>query len=295
MLDLKQFGFLALWSPYFFLFISLFTILFFYIAIKKRHLFPGKEPITVWESIGFIFTMLLVYIVKGSPIDLLGHLMFTFHMVQMAILNLVIPPLLILFVPDWMWQRIITLPFIRQIFRFFTKPIVALLFFNGMFSFYHVPLIFDFMKTDIIYHSTYTLFLFIVAFFMWWPLLNKVEKKQLNGLQKAFYLVADSVLITPACALIIFSPQAFYESYTNVEVWLQSLALCVPVRTLENLNLPGPEIFNLLPAHVDQQAGGVIMKVLQEIIYATVLYRSIKEWFRQEREKELTSTYDRWN
>lgn len=287
MFNLRQFGFVALWSPYFFLFVALITILFFYLAIKKRSLFPGKQALTVKEGIGIIFTMLLLYIVKGSPIDLLGHLMFTFHMVQMAILNLMIPPLLIAFVPNWMWERILSLPVVRSLFHVFTKPIIALIFFNGMFSFYHVPFIFDFMKTNFFYHTGFTVLLFIAAFFMWWPLINTVEKKQLHGLQKALYLVADSVLITPACALIIFSSHAFYETYTNAELWLQSLTLCVPIGTLTNLNLAGPELFNLLPAHVDQQAGGVAMKIMQELIYATVLYRSIKEWFRKEQEKEL--------
>ncbi len=287
MLNLRQFGFVALWSPYFLLFVALISYLFFYLAIKKRSLFPGKEPLSVREGVGFLFVMVLLYIVKGSPVDLLGHLMFTFHMIQMAILNLIIPPLLIAFVPDWMWERLLSFRFIRGLFRFFTRPVVALLFFNGMFSFYHIPFIFDFMKTDFFYHTGFTLLLFIAAFFMWWPLINTVEKKQLSGLQKALYLVADSVLITPACALIIFSPEAFYETYTNAELWLQSLTLCVPVGTLAHLNLGGPELFNLLPAHVDQQAGGVAMKLMQEFIYLTVLYRSIKAWFRQEQERKL--------
>ena len=287
MLNLRQFGFVALWSPYFLIFVVFVTSLFFYLATKRRDLFPGKERLTVKEGIGFSFTMLLLYIIKGSPVDLLGHLMFTFHMIQMAILNLIIPPLLIAFVPNWMWERVLALPVVRSIFRFFTRPLIALIFFNGMFSFYHIPFIFDFMKTDFFYHTGFTVLLFISAFFMWWPLMNTVEKKQLSGLQKALYLVADSVLITPACALIIFSSHAFYETYTNAELWLQSLTLCVPTGTLSTLNLGGPELFNLLPAQVDQQAGGVAMKIMQEFIYVTVLYRSLREWFRKEQEKEL--------
>ena len=39
--------------------------------------------------------MVLLYLIKGSPIDLMGHLMFKCHMVQMAFLLFIIPPLLI--------------------------------------------------------------------------------------------------------------------------------------------------------------------------------------------------------
>ena len=44
--QLEQFGFRALWSPYLFIFIVLVIGGFFYLAIKKRHLFEGNEPLT---------------------------------------------------------------------------------------------------------------------------------------------------------------------------------------------------------------------------------------------------------
>ncbi|MCQ6281626.1 cytochrome c oxidase assembly protein [Bacillus sp. EB600] len=38
----------------------------------------------------------------------------------------------------------------------FTRPIFALILFKGFFSFYHVPLIFDVIKTNVWLHSGYT-------------------------------------------------------------------------------------------------------------------------------------------
>ena len=224
--QLEQFGFRALWSPYFLLFIVLIIGLFFYLAIKKRHLFDGEKKLTSKQGYLFIFTLFLIYIIKGSPIDLLGHLSFTFHMVQMAFLYLLVPQLLIFSIPPWMWKKILSFSVIRRLFNFFTKPLIALVLFNGMFSFYHIPLIFDLVKTDIFYHAIYTVFLFIFAIFMWWPLINCVEAKQMSGLKKVAYLFADSVLITPACALIILNNQPMYETFTNMQNWIQSLELC---------------------------------------------------------------------
>ncbi|WAA13716.1 cytochrome c oxidase assembly factor CtaG [Fervidibacillus halotolerans] len=287
MLRLDQFGFVALWSPYFLLFIAFVTALFFYIANRKQHWFQGAGPLELRHKILFPTAMFMIYIMKGSPIDLLSHLMFTFHMVQMAILNLLVPPILIIGVPVWMWKRIITLPVVRPLFSFFTKPLVALIGFNGVFSLYHVPAILDFIKMNIWIHGGYTSLLFIFAFFMWWPLLNRVEEsRQLSGLKKMGYIFADSALITPACALIIFNPTPMYETYTNTELWIKSLELCVPTDTLSTLDLPGPEAFNLLPLNVDQQLGGVVMKILQEIIYGTVLFKVIIDWFKKEAEDD---------
>lgn len=290
MIRLEQFGFRALWSPYFCLFLLVLTLIFFYVAKKQRQRFEGSELLTKKEGILFIFTMLLLYIIKGSPIDLLGHLMFTFHMIQMAFLYLLIPQLLIVSIPVWMWKKLLSLPVINKVFAFFTRPLIALVIFNGMFSLYHMPIIFDHVKTNFWYHALYTSILFLFAIFMWWPLINKVEnEKPLSSLKKLGYLFADSILITPACALIIFNQTPMYETYTNIEAWVQSLHLCVPADVISTLRLTGPEMFNLMSAQYDQQTGGVVMKILQEIIYGVTLYRIIVEWYKKE--KEETDSY----
>lgn len=283
MFEISMFGFRALWSPYFLLFLFIITIGFFYSVFKRQQKCPNEIALTKKQGIFFILSIILLYIVKGSPVDLLGHIMFTFHMIAMAILYLLIPPLLIVSIPNWMWEQFFKVRVIRQFFQFFTKPIIALIMFNGMFSFYHVPFIFDFIKTDVIYHSVYTFVLFIFAMFMWWPLMNQYdEERQLSGLKKIGYLFADGVLLTPACALIIFADSPMYATYTDPQLWAQAMKLCVPADLLSQLTLSGPEMFNLMPAKYDQQLGGVIMKILQEIIYGSILFVVFLQWYRKE-------------
>lgn len=292
--QLDQFGFRALWSPYFFLFVLFVVGLFFYVTIKKRHWFEGTEKLTKKQGALFITAALLVYILKGSPIDLLSHLMFTFHMIQMAFLLLLVPQLLIAAIPIWMWKKILSLSIIKHVFKLFTKPIVALICFNGLFSFYHIPFIFDKVKTNIWYHGIGTTILFIFALFMFWPLLNKVEKSPLQGLWKVGYLFANSVLITPACALIIFNNELMYAAYSNYQSWIQSLTLCVPPEVISSLQLSGPEMFNLMPPLYDQQSGGVLMKILQEFFYGIILYKVLTEWYRKEQQQGPDPINQQW-
>ena len=40
------------------------------------------------QIILFLSGMILLYIVKGSPVDLLGHILFSVHMVQMAVITI---------------------------------------------------------------------------------------------------------------------------------------------------------------------------------------------------------------
>lgn len=281
------FGFRALWSPYYLVVMILITVLYFMIIGPLRSKFKDSTPVSTKQQILFVTSIVALYISKGSPIDLLGHIMFSAHMAQMAILYLVVPPLLILGIPNWLWKAIIYRPVIKPLIKIFTKPIIALILFNGVFSIYHVPLVFDFVKTDPFYHATMTTIIFITAMFMWFPLLNTLpEWKSLTGIKKIGYIFADGVLLTPACALIIFATDPLYLTYSEPHAWINALQLCVPVDMLAGLNLTGPEMFNTLPLVEDQQLGGVVMKIIQEIVYGSILAYIFFEWARKERQKD---------
>lgn len=285
--NLDMFGFQALWSPYLLATTILITILYFYITGKGRHRFKDSEEISNKQRAFFLSSMILFYLVKGSPVDLLSHLMLSAHMTQMAILYLVIPPILLMGMPAWVLRKLINLSVVKPVFRFISKPLIALLVFNVLFSLYHIPVVFDTIKVDMVYHTTYTTVMFFGAFIMWWPLVNPLpEEQRLSGIKKIGYIMADGMLLTPACALIIFADQPLYATYSEMTAWLAALELCVPAGTLAGLDLGGPEFFNALPLVEDQQLGGVIMKIIQEIMYGSILAYVFFGWARREREKD---------
>ncbi|WP_301337176.1 cytochrome c oxidase assembly factor CtaG [Bacillus sp. FJAT-29814] len=283
MLALDIFGFKALWSPYFLLFMVAVTAGYFLLTIKYRHLFPGSEKLTKQQIFLFLLSMALIYAIKGSPLDVMAHLMFYVHMIQMVALVLLIPPLFIFAIPAWVWRRLFEVRIINHLFKFFTKPLIALIVFNGLFSFYHIPLIFDHVMQSFWLHTAYTFVLFVVAVFMWWPLLNQLpEHQNLSGLKKVAYIFADGILITPACALIIFADTSLYATYSDPAVWGKVMALCVGSANFASLNISGPELFSSMSLVHDQQLGGVLMKVMQEVIYGAILFRVFFEWVRKD-------------
>lgn len=286
-MPLSIFGFQALWSPYLIGVILFLTVLYFLVTIVWRKDFKTSEPLKKSEATYFLLAMLSLYIIKGSPIDLMSHIMFTYHMVQMAFLLLLVPILIIKGIPWWIWKVVVEAPVVRQIFKIFTIPVVAAFVFAMMFSLYHIPVLFDTIKLNETFHGIFTFFLFLAAFFMNWPLVNKVEgQPKMKNLFKIGYIIANAVLITPACALIIFNPEPMYATYTDGEVWLKAMELCVPSSTLEGLTLSGPELFNNMSPIGDQQLGGVLMKIIQEIIFAVVLFRVFREWWKEEHTDE---------
>lgn len=296
MLSLEIFGFNALWSPYFLTSLLAVTAVYFLLLGKYRTHFKNNEPLTQRQGILFVTSIFLLYAIKGSPLDLMAHLMFYIHMIQMAVLVLVIPPLFILSIPPWVWRNLFHIKMIQLPFLLFTKPLIALFLFNGIFSFYHIPFIFDHVMENRWLHAGYSVLLFIVAFFMWWPLINELPESQtLSGLKKVGYIFADGILLTPACALIIFSSSPMYATYSDPRAWGAAMSLCVGSAHLASLHLSGPELFSSMSLLQDQQLGGVIMKVIQEIIYGFMLGHVFFEWYRkdqEESEKEQKSAFN---
>lgn len=283
---IEIFGFRALWSPYFFLVLMLILVGYFLITVKYRKKISESEPLSKGQAINFSFAIVLLYIIKGSPVDLMGHLMFYAHMIQMAFLCLIIPHFIIVGIPPWIWRTLLNKTSFRIVFSFLTKPIVALILFNGMFSMYHIPLVFDLVKTDFWLHAAYTSILFVLSIAFWWPLINQLdESKSLSGIKKVGYIFAGGALLLPACALIIFADVPMYASFSDPKAWAKALELCVPSSTLVGLTLSGPEMFSSMSLINDQQLGGVIMKIIQEIVYGVVLAKIFFSWYRKEQEE----------
>lgn len=286
-MPISIFGFRALWSPWFFLSLVAVVVLYFLITMVWRHRFENTTPVTGKQIALFLGGIVLLYVVKGSPVDLLGHILFSVHMIQMAGLLLLVVPLLIMGIPNWIWEKAFEIKIVDQIFRLFTKPVISLMVFTIMFSAYHLPMILDYVKLNLILHSLFTLAISMSAVFLWWPIVNTIKgQPKLHGLAKIGYVVLSSLLITPACALIIFVDVPVYETYMGGEAWLQAMALCVPATMLSGLaglGVSGPEMFTNMSTLTDQQLGGIVMKVGQEAIYIFVIGKIFFTWSAEER------------
>ena len=283
MMPFSIFGFRALWSPYYFLALVLVVVLYFLLTKKWRHWFDGTEAVTKKETIYFISSIVLLYIVKGSPLDLIGHILFSVHMTQMALLLLTVAPLMIMGIPNFIWRKVFSVKIIDNVVRLLTKPIISLLIFTIAFSMYHYPMILDYIKLSAVLHAVFTVTVFMAALVLWWPVVNTLDSHpQLHGLKKIGYVILSALLVTPACALIIFVDIPVYETYSSGEAWLKAMALCVPAGTLSGLSISGPELFTNMPTVYDQQLGGIIMKIIQEIIYVGVIAKIFINWYRDE-------------
>ncbi|GAA3717676.1 cytochrome c oxidase assembly factor CtaG [Salinicoccus jeotgali] len=290
--SISIFGFVANWSPYYFSFVVFMTVVYFLLTRKWYSNFEGGRPSTNREAATFGIAMVLLYTMYGSPVDILSHILFSFHMLQMAFVFLLIAPLLYFGVPAYLWAYFVSLPGFRQFFAIARKPLIPLILFTGVFSVYHLPVVLDFLKQEVILHAAFNVLLFMLALLMFYPVFNKVEpeEKHMGGLFKLLYIFGIGALLTPACGLIIFAENAVYSTYTDGDAWLSAMELCVPSGVLDGLKgqglISGPEYFTDASPRMDQQTGGVIMKVLQEVFFGFMLGHLFFNWYRNERKDE---------
>lgn len=253
-------SFVDLWSPV----VLLFVIVIGYLYLRAAR--SSDEPsVTGMQKASFLLGLALYYIATGSPLDHVGHhYLFSVHMLNQSMLYLIMPLFIMYGMPGWMILRLLRTLRIERIAKAVVQPLVALFTFNILFSFYHIPMVMDRVMANDWLHLLYQTALLLSAFQMWFPIAGRsVGWVELSELKRMGYIFLNGLLLTPACALIIFAGKPMYEMY-------QGVAMPVVQYTIVE----------------DQQLGGVIMKIIQEITYATVLAVTFYRWFRTERKKD---------
>jgi putative membrane protein len=285
MSGITDFGLRALWSPSMLIVITILAVLYI-LSVDQFRLrwFKESTPVRIEKKVAMLSGLAIYYLAQGGPLDLLGHLIFSMHMLSMSLSYLVVPPLIIYGTPDWMLRRILGVPRIEGIVRRITNPILTLVLFNILFSMYHLPPVLDYVMTHYLVHKLFFGTLLVSAFMMWWNVVSPLpEYESLSDVKKMGYVFANGVLLTPACALIIFADTALYATYSDPAIWAKALGYCVPMGSDVILSMfNGPGDFAFFSPLDDQQFGGVMMKLMQEIMYGVILFYIFMRWFRRD-------------
>jgi putative membrane protein len=262
---LNELTFWDLWNPDILAAFILIGFIYYVLVEPLRDLFSSSKPVELKQKVLFITGIGVLYIATGSPLHIIGDdFLFSAHMFNQSLVYMLAPPLILFGIPNWLLQSLLKWGWSKKLLLFMTKPLVALLLFNALFSFYHIPAIFDFVVANGFLHNATHIILTMTAFLLWIPLVLPIkETEQLSYLQKIGYICAAGVLLYPACALIIFAGSPMYSTYIDAPQLLFSMS---------TLN--------------DQQLGGIVMKIVQEIILGSFIGYFIFKWAKEERAED---------
>lgn len=263
--SLHDYSSFELWNPGLFIGVILVFIIYLFSINNHRKNNANSSPISVKRKFAFFMGLIVFFIALGTPVHVLGDdFLFSAHMLEQSLIYIVMPPLLLVGLENWMIQPILNILSKYKFIAILKFPLIGLILFNVLFSFYHIPFIFDTLVSNTIYHNLTHLVITISAFLMWIPILPVVnELDKLSSLQKLGYIFGAGILLTPACALIIFADEPMYRVYSN-----------------------SPQLFTYLGPLEDQQTGGIIMKLIQELIYGSLIGYIFFKWAKKEQFEE---------
>lgn len=294
----SSFTFRTIWTPELILILLIISGIYFAITGPLRNRFDDHDVVPTKKKVYFHIGLVAVYFGFGGPLYVLGHLMLSMHMSSTAIVYLIAPPLILLGIPHWVFQTLSKNSIVSRLFKVLGLPLIGLIIFNAMFSFYHLPFTFDRLMANEGIHNSYQLAMLGAAFLMWWhiiPVFPKVEE-HLTELKKIGYMFASGILFTPACVLVIFASEPLYAVYTDVNSWAIAMGYCLPTGAEIPYELFAGEntLPPLTPTH-DQQFGGAIMKVTQELVYGIAIGYTFKQWMKRDKKKVVITNFELLN
>ncbi|HEX6593842.1 MAG TPA: cytochrome c oxidase assembly protein [Bacillota bacterium] len=243
-LILDEFHFASLWNGGILLFVLFGAIIYLFIL-------PAGEDHSVWKTIFFFIGSIVLFVSIGSPLNIVGRIQFSTHIIQILLLLFIAPPFMIYGLKrKWFDYVIATYPTVKKVIYSLTHPVFAIVLFYLLFYGYHIPAIFNFARVDLYINYFYLLVLFIAAILLWVPIFSQ---HRLTKKQKIIYSVTNIVLLLPYGVVLLLAKGNLYTVYTDLSSFISALEVCLPVGKA----LPTTYYEALLPfAPVDEQVKG---------------------------------------
>jgi putative membrane protein len=229
-------------------------------AIRRRSRSIGARAASRRSIALFSAGVAVLWVGADWPIhDLAERYLYSVHMVQHLLFSLVAPPLLLAGMPDWMLRALLRPRFVSRIAGFLTRPLVALVVFNGVLLFTHWPAVVDAsVRSEPTHFALHTLIVGS-ALLMWWPVMSPLpELPALPAPGQMLYLFLQSLAPTIPASFLTFGSKPLYPIYATF-----------------------PRIWGIGPL-TDQLIAGLTMKIAGGLLLWGFIAAIFFRWFGEE-------------
>lgn len=229
-------------------------------VIGPKAVRPGEEVVSRRQLRCFIGSMVILFAASTWPIHQIGEdYLYSVHMLQHMMLSYFLPPLVLLATPEWLLRVLVGEGLTYRVVRFFSKPVVAAVLFNGMVMITHIPGVVNTTTVNGPLHFLLHLMVVLTAVLAWMPVVGPLPELQMRHGGKMIYLFLFSVVPTVPAAWLAMAERPVYSHYGDqpVRVW-----------NVDAIN--------------DQQVAGLIMKVGGGVfLWTIVIYMFFKRFGRE--------------
>lgn len=208
-------------------------------VIGPKVVVSGEPTVTRKQKLFFVVAVVLLWAASDWPMhDISEEYLYGVHMVQHMLITLVIPPLFLLAVPEWLARLIVSTDGTSGVWvRRLTRPVPAAVLFNVLIALTHLTPIVNFSVENGIFHYVVHLCVFSAALLLWMPVVSPLPELRASYPGQMIFLFLNSVLPTVPGAFLTVAENPLYRVYDHdVRAWGIS-------------------------AVDDQQAAGLIMKL----------------------------------
>ncbi|HKY64107.1 MAG TPA: cytochrome c oxidase assembly protein [bacterium] len=223
-----------------------------------------------WDrhSLHFSLGCGVLFLALASPIAAIAEdYLFSVHMLQHLLLEVVAVPLLLIGIPKSGARRLLRYPWLRKVAGILGDPIVAWTIGVGMMWIWHWPALFNWTLESRAAHA-FEHFCFIAAATVFWnAVLDPIESFRLKPFAAVAYLFSACAAHTLLAVLITFAPPGLYPKYSQLG---DPLGLGAMLR----------QRWGLDPA-TDQQLGGAFLWMMGCFIFILFILAVLARYYRQ--------------
>ena len=171
-------------------------------------LIRGGARATTWSPMARVYFtagLVVLFLALESPIDVAGdRYLFSLHMLQHLLLAMIVPPLLLLGLPEeW-----------RAFDRLRVAPLAAIIIFNLVLAVWHLPFLYEATLRNEPLHVLEHLSFLATGILFWWPIIQPSRSpRAMATVGKIAYLGFAGVPPTILGLAFILSPTVLYPFY----------------------------------------------------------------------------------
>jgi cytochrome c oxidase assembly factor CtaG len=219
----------------------------------------------------FASGVVLMLLTLIGPLDFLGdNYLFSAHMLEHILLELAVPPLLLLGLPPGPVRSLLSIKFPARAERSLRRPVVALLLAVGTFWLWHLPALYNAALNSDWVHALQHLSMLVTGTIFWWPIFTPLPSHRLSPVAGSIYIFIAMAANMVLGILLTFAPLGYYPAYMRQA---NGAGIFQLIRT--GCKLTPQEALNL---------GGMFMWIIGGLLYFSALLVVISRLYREKEE-----------
>ncbi|MEM7338045.1 MAG: cytochrome c oxidase assembly protein [Actinomycetota bacterium] len=240
-------------------------------VLQPNAIAAGYPPLSRSNTRWFVIAVASLWVASDWPVhDVAEEYLYAVHMFQHLFISMLVPAMFLLAAPNWIFDLLAPEgSAARRVLRLASRPIVAGVVFNALTLFLHWTTLVQLSFENGSFHFAVHLVVFLSGLLMWMPVIGPVAEWRLPPVGQCIYLFMMSIVPTVPGGWLVFAEQVVYRHYDT------------------------PERLWGISALTDQQAAGVIMKLVGGFFLWGVILVIFARWAAEEQKRDVAARKER--